>query len=288
MILINKKAVGPVVGVILLVAVSFLAANVALKWFQGVQSDINTQVEQNKPENFEILGIKKVGSTKTVLGVKGNLDKFSINKILINGVECEIYNTTNSYIDRDNLIYVECPVEIGQTYSVSVFTNQDIRTSSFTVFEEAAFDFSFVFRDITTVCSLEERKIYAIDYLSGAHAELPNVNSYQTVGCLYHISFSFENECSGLHEILFYIGNTTNSHIYVTNTSAYPEPYPGYYNWQEVCISSPDANSMDLVYGGSAPNKEYVCVGSIERDDIYGGHIGKCDTYSENIWFTVS
>jgi hypothetical protein len=140
----------------------------------------------------------------------------------------------------------------------------------------------------SSACGVGYSRLYGLDALSDAHAEAPSSTDYTYNLCITHDSYTMGNSCSGTYERLFYLGNVSNSHMWIDNSSAYAEPWVGYYNWTEVCVSS-SGGTTDLTYSSSdLSGSGYVCLGSYLQNDTIGGHVGDCSAYSNKIWFSLS
>ena len=143
----------------------------------------------------------------------------------------------------------------------------------------------------SNTCPGGYQKLYAMGALTNAHGEVPSSLLYTYSLCLSHDDFALGTDCNAaINTTLFYLGNTTDSHVYTDTSTAYAEPYPGYYNWQRICVSS-TGGVANVIYSDTEPNINYVCVGSIWIDDVNGGMIGDCSTPAippyTKIWLSI-
>ncbi len=147
-------------------------------------------------------------------------------------------------------------------------------------------------------CSLNPgtTKLYGFESNTYSHAEIPSEENYNYSVCIQHNTFSLGNGCSGLSETLFFLGNITNSNIWVDNSTAYIPPIgPSYYNWQELCINATGgASAFNYIVDVVDRTATHACLGSLQRNDTYGGHIignfSMCTSGDSNpeLWLAIS
>lgn len=128
-------------------------------------------------------------------------------------------------------------------------------------------------------------EIYSLNDLTDAHAEIASESNFVYTVCLRHPDYLLGTSCSGNYIKLFYLADTTQSHVYFDNSSAYV-PFPGYYNWQKVCLSS-SGGTLNITVQSTSPGSGFVCIGSVDTDDVSGGHAGDCSAYTDKMWIKL-
>lgn len=289
----NKKTIGPVIAFTLLVLVAVVSVTAFNQWFDQYFSTL-TLTQENESSKVSSSGILNVIDDK--LYFRNNEDNpIMINQIKIEGTVCNVTarNITSGSIAAINL--QNCTSSLASVTKDVLVISPDRVFSKKIYFKEAGVtsagesilstSLSSSFLGATT-CSVGTR-LYGLWNLTNSHVD----NSTQTTGgysmCLSDSSDSVTigTSCSGTYATLFYIGNSSNSHIWIDNSSAYNS---GSYTWERVCVSS-DTGSIDVQYTSSdLSGSDYACLGSYLQNDTYGGVIGNCSSYSSKIWLKIS
>ena len=295
----NKKGIGPVVASALLLVVAVVAVVGFQSWYGTYSSALFTKAESDSGSaSTKVEGL--VGADLYFRNAYAGKN-ITITGIELDGFACDITQTniTPSSVGTITLdsscignvtqqraeVLVITPDEIFTSYLF--FSNVAASAAAATV---TAGNLTMTFAAGTSCTG--STKLYGIDGVNESHSEVPGSTSFTTSACLNDTSgaYTLGTSCSGTYERLFYLGNTTNSHIWIDNSSAYT-PYPGYYNWQEVCLSIDTGSPtlFDVTYNTSdMSGDDYICVGSYVQNDTYGGHMGNCalgSTAHENqIW----
>lgn len=118
----------------------------------------------------------------------------------------------------------------------------------------------------TSSCLAGDFKIIGYDGSSFSHAEV-NYNNVYTYSLCIDSSYVVSTNCMGdsYNERLFYLGDTSNSHIWLDNSTAYPASY----SWKPVCLGT--SSPIDVQYQIDFPSLDYACAGSIFSQDLAAG-----------------
>ncbi|MBN2880861.1 hypothetical protein JXM83_02300, partial [Candidatus Woesearchaeota archaeon] len=117
------------------------------------------------------------------------------------------------------------------------------------------------------------------DFENG-HAEIPTSSLYTYSVCARHLDYNIRTESLGNFINLFYLISMNNSAVWTSQSSIYEEPS----SWLNVDISS-DGGVFSYQINVTSPGVDYVCVASIDKDDVYGSHIGDCSSsLPDKLW----
>ncbi len=284
----QRKGIGPVVASALLIVVAVVAIIGFQTWFSGYSSKIFADSESRSQNSVSGTGVESV-VLDTIYFKNAGKKNLTITKVQVDGVVCNSSSTSvapNTLVSFD---FSSCVTDnVNLKREVVVFTDESIFSKFMLIQGLTNIGTNLSASFSGTSCGVGYSRIYGLDALSDAHAEAPSETDFTYNLCVTHDTYTIGNVCSGTYERLFYLGNTSSSHIWLDNSSAYPEPWVGYYNWTPVCVSS-SGGTTDLTYSSSdLSNSGYVCLGSYLQNDSIGGHIGDCSAYSNKIWFSLS
>lgn len=284
----SKAAISTIVSIILLTLVAAITGVFFYEWGIEFVQDFESENElKGNIGKLEILGVKGTLDYKSVLGVRntGTVDQ-EIYSVKLNGEDCNVLNS--NIVGNVKNLELDCDVTELNNYEIEVNSNAGVFSKTLSVLErldtvlseslKISFDFG--------LSCINSTRIYGMNYTNNSHAELPSQSNYYYSACLSHKNYTIGTSCSGNYINLFYLAGLSNSPIYIDNSSAAPEPFGGYYNWQNVCVSS-DGGNFSLNYGENHPGGDSVCVGSYYPDDVKGSAIGSCSMYSQKIWLDL-
>jgi len=286
-----KKAMVGIVGVILLLGVGVVIFYYLFVWSNTnfsmylVENEVNGNVG-----DLEIIGIKSAGNFGSILGVKNKgTVSHKISSVKINNITCGVGNS--KIVGNVNNLEIDCDVSKFENYDVEIFTDKGIYSGVATVWDESEKELVLPFRgkfDFGNIC-LNSTRVYGMNYTNNSHAEVAGSDKYYYSLCVAHNNFVLGTDCFGNYIRLFYLAGETNSPIYFDNTSVAPEPYEGYYDWKDVCLSS-NMGDFTILYQKDRPLRKegyFICLGSYIRDDFNGGVIGGCSMYDDKIWVAL-
>lgn len=273
----DKKAMSQVIVLALLILSFTLASVYLLNWFNIKKSDVEIIFETG---NFERrVEIDKVDGT--FLYVENDFrDGLQLLQIVINDSDC---NVASSLINRG---YVAIDIgtctlglEESTAYEVKLITNMGVK-SEYEILRSVAQLFTIRFQTAACDFSSGYVRLYGLSSLDNAHAEIPSSSLYTYSACAKHAQYQIGTASSGNFTNLFYLTETNNSMIWIDKGSIYQSPA----EWFNISISYSGGN-FSYVINTTAPDSDYVCAGSIERDDVYGSHIGDCrSSMPDKLW----
>jgi len=272
----KKKAISPVVATALLLVVAVVAVVNFQSWFDTFQSVTQTKVEQDSVGG--VVDLNYVDSQKLYVKNPTN-STIKFNNIKIGNKSCDISgNVTGEGLLKIDLGF--CTTGMTKGYkSVTLFTNKGIFSETLKLNQDG------IVGNLTLSCTGTE----ILSYDTTNHAEIASNNAFANPICIDHNAITITNPttCSNSQR-LFYLGATNNSHIYITNTTAYDPGTPNYYNWQEICVGS-SGMTIDLKHQLADPNDGSLCVAGYIQDDVYGGIVGSCSLGSATgkIWLNL-
>jgi hypothetical protein len=284
----NKKALTELIAGILFLLIIVVSMVLIFNFYTGKQTNFLTDVEQEQAHGrLEVQSVEYVDDVYSVVGVRNYGNAADVKKVFLNDQPCNVIDSDGS--EDLKLLYIDCPVEKGKTYSVDVQSTAGIFQTTKSVLDTQQQILSFIYRIGSTNCQVGESKIFGLDFVNNSHVDLPSFGSFTSSLCAKHININMGNSCSGLYKTLFYIDGTNNSHLWINTSIASTGPLGNHvYNWNPVCISaSGNVSQLNVSYGSVSPGMGYYCLGSIVRDDVDGGVIGSCPSYSEKIWVSV-
>jgi hypothetical protein len=276
----NRKGVVEVVTLVLMIGVVILVGSYVYRWGIGF-----TNVNLND-DIVEKSDLKISFSDANTLYVRSMAPvNFNYTSVKINGVDCNITGEIKAHnltkVDLDYCLYRvnEGIKEITFNTPKGVFSISDYLDSRILQ------GFIVQYKNSVT-CDIGFTKIYGMGATSNAHVEVPSSGLYTYSLCLKHVEYPLSNACSGTFGRMFYLDGTTNAHVYTDNSSAYGSVL----DWEQACISVlGGASEIDVVYNSSDMSSlGYSCIGSLEIDNTYGGHVGSCSEYSQDIWVNVN
>lgn len=139
---LNKKAIGVVVTLSLLLLVVIVSAFVLNDWFSSFQNDLyykNIQSSQISQNSIKIYGIKFENSIP-VLYIRNNVAKnFKISGIELSGEDCILDGGNAIFQNSMNKIYLNCPYSVINTElninQIKLITQSDIYAASIKIIE---------------------------------------------------------------------------------------------------------------------------------------------------------
>lgn len=290
----NIKGIGAVVATALLLVVTVVAVLSFQSFFHNYQSTTQANVEKNSKHGNS--GIETLIGSSLYFKNTGD-EQIEIQEVLVNGIKCNI--SSNEVISANKLDSIDigdCNDLIEDPrVEVTVISNSSVYTK-YVYYKDASGGSSSSIVGNTTVefhtgrdCPVGYSNIYDYYSSSASHAAMPDQTDTNNSLCIKDDGFTVNADCSATsHQRLFYLGNVTNSHIWLDNSTAYV-PYVGYYNWQEVCIGSTDG-TVDIQYDTSdLSGSGYSQVASYTTSNMsLGATIGEKDVYSDKIWIKIS
>lgn len=287
--MVTKKGVSAIVSTALLIVVSVLSVIGFSSLYESYSSKTLADVESKSVVSNVVLEYLN----SNLLYVKNPYERnVTYKEIRVDGVNCNIpLGNLSKGIKEIDL--GTCMAGMTEGYKdVVIVTDSGVFTQVMKLElggESVSIGNSTITFSPASTCAAEETRLFGIDAEINAHGEVGTSETYPISICLDHETREIGTDCNvGISESLFYLGNTTNSHVWVTNASAYV-PYVDYYNWQEVCISL-DSGTLDVVYNiSNMATDGYSCLGSYLQDDVYGGMFGDCNTSSSytKIWVLI-
>lgn len=278
----SKNAITGLVAVSLLMIVSVLSFMYLQGWFYTYKSDFEATISsKDYDRNLEVVKIDG-----TYIYVKNDFKEgLELKSITIQGKECILSNRT---IDKGLK-----KIDIGgcisgfahlSAYEVSITSDYGIKVEKELI--RNIIDNSLIVNFQVEPCDLSSGyiRLYGLTGLDNAHADVDGSSTYNV--CARHLDYTLGKSCSGIYSTVFYLGDVNNSQVWIDNSTAAPEPFAGYYDWQQLCLSS-SGGTVSVDINSTAPNSNYVCAGSLDRDDYNGAAAGNCDVYSDKIWIKV-
>ena len=127
---LNKKAISPVVATALLLVVAVVAVVGFQAWFTTYQSDVTAQVEQEAQTGVQ-LTVERLENDTIYLN-NGGAEPVEVEEIRLDGSDCmegdewDLSGNTLSNTDLDS----DCTQDVGQSVSVVVQTDGGIFEST--------------------------------------------------------------------------------------------------------------------------------------------------------------
>ncbi len=171
--------------------------------------------------------------------------------------------------------------EVALISDKGVFTATKVFKSLF----DGEMDFIF---SLGSTCPADYTELFGIEDINDSHTELYSENLFAgQTACLKIEGVSLTQSCLATHvATIFYLDNATNAHVYTQNDSAYGGVQPP----ERVCLGSSHAmvSNIEIIYSSSnLTSSGYYCIGSMEMDNIFGGHSGDCFTDYTKIWAKI-
>lgn len=274
----SKKAIGSLVMISLLLVSSILGVFYLNDWFYLYQDDFEQMITAKDID--EKLSIQKIEGTYIYLE-NDLINDLSINSIKINDKECLVKNKT---IDM-GLIKVDiggCTknLEAIVPQDVSIITSYGFKDEFQSIRAPVILDFIISYQ--TELCDFSSGyvRLFGISDIDNAHAEITSSNIYTYHVCARHLDYTLGTAQTGNTQRLFSLVKENNSAIFIDKGSIIQEPTP----WYDVHISS-SGGAFSYQVNTTSPGDDFVCLGSIDKDDIMGSHIGACNSsLPDKIW----
>lgn len=275
----KKKAVSPVLVMILLLLASVLIYSQVAGWFQGFKSDFEVGI--NSEDFYRTVEVEKIDGTS--IYVRNDFrDNLGIESIKIGGVECNIGNTNLSK-GLQTLDVGNCTAGLQNitAYDVVLVTSHGVKQEKEII--RNVIEDLFLVSFSSGACPSGYTKIYGLSDSDNAHAELANSSSYSNNLCIRHLSYTLGTSTNGNSQTLFYLTEENNSAVWTTQDSIYEEPS----TWYPVAISS-SGGTFSFSIAETAPGIGYECIGAIDQDDVYGSHIEYCSgDLTDKLWLKL-
>ena len=292
----SKKALGAVVATALFLVVAVVSVMSFQSFYKNYQSEIFTKAETTTDSTK--VGIETIFNGE--LYFKNNQNSnVTIKSVMVGGINCNVteFNITGNKMQKINVS--GCVQAMTDAKSEIVVVTDKKIFSKYQYFKNNVVYNSYsgsvtVVGNLTVAfvaspnCAANYTKVLGYFAQNNSHVSLPDQLGVSYSLCLDHQSYNIGTSCSvGSHERVFYLGAENNSHIWIDNSTAY-DGGVGYYDWQELCISSSDA-TLDLVYNTSDMTAAgYATLLSYAQNDTYGGIIGEANQNTKKIWIKFS
>lgn len=280
----SKKGLSVIIAVMLLFALTVIMGSGLFYWFNTISSEWQIKQDYERTSrSIDVLGVKYLSPTRAQVGLRNpGIGYHIVDSLVINGQECLVIGS--NVVESITELTVDCPVIIDENYEVRIYSDKGISTRSFTSFEigvdesrnlQLPSNLTVEFRNSNT-CDVWQTKVYAMNFFTNAHAQIPSMDTYYYSVCLNHSVYTLGTSCSGSYASLFSLGATTNSHAW-RNSALARTRAPGYYNWNNICVNvlNPGIN-IEIIESVEEPSPLYQCVGRIVGDDLNGRTLANC------------
>lgn len=284
----NKKGLGPVVASALLILVAVVSVVGFQTWFGGFSSGVFSKTEVQSGNSVSGTGIDTVIGQSLYFKNAG-ISPINVTEVKVDGTTCtSISQLVNSSENLEFSLATCLKDDLTKKREVVVFTSNGIHSEYYLIAGAGGGNFTAIL-DTDDICGTGVKIFSLSSWASAEHVGIASATLGNSL-CVADTAYTLNTVCEGdKSNRLFYLGNTTNSHIWIDNSTAYSEPYPGYYNWQEVCIGAVLGDAQVLHSSADQSGGGYTCVGSYSQDDVYGGILGNCNHNSSNrIWFKIN
>lgn len=283
----GKKGIVPIVVASFLLLIGVTAYLYLSGWLTTHTSEVISE-KFYEPSfdkgSIEFVQIKREEGVDYLYVRNFNSEDFLIQNVSINGEICTV-GSGNVYIAKNDItkVNITCP-----SPSFDVVNDIYISTASGVVSSKIKLVRDITSSNYTASIALSSScatgtRLFGMAGVNNSHAEIATSTVHDFSYCLSHLNIPIGTSCTGeFSKRLFYLGNDSNSHVFITNTIAY-EPTPGYYDWKEVCISTTSTN-IDILVQDSNPGSDYEAIFSIDDDDVYGGVLGDFNSYPTKFW----
>jgi len=275
---VNKKGVVQIITISLLLLMSVSTYGYFNGWYKTFISDYNTKFNDVSARDIKLKYLD--GDTLYVQSL--NQYTFNYSDIKIAGKLCGISGELKG--NSVNMINVgQCIVDMDLgAKEIIIISDKGIFVNTL-MLKSINFGTFYLQFETSNICpDLTYTKLFALEKPDNSHAQIPSEMSYTYSVCLKNSLFTLGNSCTDNHIILFYIGNITQSHVWINNSN----PYKPVSTWQPVCVSS-NSGTISKSISSTNPNDGSVCVGSILQDDLYGGLLGDCAAHPDKIWVNI-
>lgn len=278
-IMFYKKCLSGVVAISLLMLASTVFYFVAFDSFQDVKSNFEVLIaSKNLEENFEI---NKIEGTKMYVQNDFKNDLI-LNSLSIGDRVCYLNNYS---IDIGSAV-----VDIGGcTYGLEEIKPYDIKlVTDYGVYDnyevlKDPLDNSLIVSYQFEECSfaMGEVRLFGLTDIDNAHVDIDGSSTYNL--CVRHLDYDLSLGVSANSQDIIYLIGENNSAVWTRKDLVLVEPS----SWVDVVLSSSDG-VFNYQINSTQPDFDYVCLGSIDRDDVYGSHMGDCDsTLPDKIWIRL-
>ena len=278
----KSKALSGLVATSLLLLTTIMAFGFLQVWYLNYTDDVTGNLDDEVfPSQVKIEKLEG-----NLLYVRNFADAdLNISAIKIAGVSCNVTGTViNNNLSLLDL--ADCTDSFGAGLrEVALISDKGVFTATkvFKSLFDGEMDFIF---SIGSTCPADYTELYGIEDINDSHTELYTENLFAgQTACLKIEGVSLTQSCLATHvATIFYLDNTTNAHVYEINTSSLDyAPY-------QVCLGSSHAmvSNIEITYSSSdLTSSGYNCIGSMEIDNVLGGHAGDCYTDYTKIWAKV-
>ena len=277
----NKRAISGAVATVLFLLITVVAWNAFYFWYNDYTYNVFKtygDVDDSQVE-FEALDENRLYVRSYAS------DDFFYTSVRVDDVECDV----NGTIDANSVTVVNLK---GCLLDVDVGVKDIVLFSEYGIYDDkeelkVALDNLFIVDfKLGSICDMNSKKYYGLEFLNDTHVEISSSNLYTYSLCLEHVIYDISDDCNGVYDTIFYLDNSTNAHIFTDNST----PYEPIFTWNEICLSANDgfASNVDVIYSSSDMTAfNYSCIGSVEIDNVYGGHAGDCQGFSNKIWAKI-
>jgi len=277
--MLYRKGINDVVVVGLLLFVSISSVMIFSNWFNDFKSGFETELEST---NLGVnLKISRVDGTKLYMENYFK-DDLLIKEVKIDSRDCYVQDFI---IDKGTVI-----VDIGNCNSgfqdleskeVTLVTDYGVHSEYQRV--KNPVKNSVVFSYQTEVCDISAgyRRLFSLTSLENAHVNIGDLGAYRLCVRSFGGDLKFDKSNSNYKSIMYLIG-TNNSAVWLNKSMVYKEPA----KWDDIGFYI-EGKTFDVKINSTEPEYGYICLGAVDRDDIYGSHFGDCSSsMSDKIWLS--
>lgn len=276
----NKRGLSGIVVILFLLMVSTGFYIVLSGWFDRFSDEM--KVEYNSPDFYNSIEISKIRGTD--LYVKNDYkDNLLIDSILVGETYCNILPVE---IDKGNAV-----IDIGSCTSgfnelspvdISLITSSGVY-NQVQVLEDPVNN-SLIVKYVMGSCDFANGyiRLFGLTDLDNAHIEIDGSSTYSV--CVKDLDYILSIGSGGsVSQDIFYLIGTNNSAVWTDKGSVLIEPT----FWEDVVISS-SGGIFGYQISSTQPSNKYVCLGSLDIDNVYGSHFGDCDSsLPDKIWISL-
>lgn len=130
----NKKAIIPVIAVVLILAVSITAFTVFYFWFMDFTANMEIKMMGTSQGNIEILQLETYEYSLSRIAIRNIKEDYHIiNFIELSDTNCELLSGNVIPPSSTRYYYLNCPSTIRQVYTVNIITNKGVYTKDLRV-----------------------------------------------------------------------------------------------------------------------------------------------------------
>ena len=275
----SKGVVGIIVTMLLLLVCvgTFIYIQ---SWFVQYKSELGTKVRTgNFKEDFEIQKIEG-----TYIYFKNDFrDNITIRSVKIGGKECFAKNLEiDEGFGRFDIGGCTMSLDNSEVYDVMVLTDEGVKSEADMIRNPVTN--SLIITEEFGECDFASGyiRLFGMSGTQNAHADIDGSYTYSI--CARHLDYTLSMSSTGSYVTLFYLTQTNNSAVWTDQSSIYETPS----TWHDVSISSSGGTLDYAINSSDMSNQDYVCVGAINEDNVYGSHIGDCDSsMTDKIWIRL-